>query len=37
MPQATNASSAVMKRQFERKAKAAATEIAYLRKVLYGR
>ena len=34
--QAANASSAVMKRQFERKAKAAQVEISFLRKVLYG-
>lgn len=33
---ATNASSTVMKRQFERKAKAALSEIAELRKVLFG-
>lgn len=34
--QAENASSSVVKKQFERKAKAAQTEIAYLRRVLYG-
>ena len=34
--QAANVSSAVVKKQFERKVKAAALEIAYLRKVLYG-
>ncbi len=34
--QASSASSAVVKKQFERKVKAATIEIAYLRKVLYG-